>query len=111
MRFSPALVAFAVLALIAAFAPTVTAAPRAFLYLSPLPGAEMVSRWNNLAIREGCALDPASLDARRLSVVGSASGAHSGRLKLASDGQTILFTPDQPYSLGEMVHVRLAAGT
>src|SRR5437867_10476977 len=109
MRSSSALVAFAVLVFNAAFAAPVTAAPRAFLYLSPLPGADMVSRWNNLAIRPGSALDPASLDARRLSVVGRESGAHTGRLKLAGDGQTILFTPDQPYALGEMVHVRLAA--
>ena len=111
MRFSSALVAVAVLALSTTVAPSVTAAPRAFLYLSPVPGADMVSCWNNVVIRQGSALDRTSLDARRLSVVGSASGAHTDRFQLATDGQTILFTPDKPYALGEMVHVRLAAGT
>ncbi|HEY2956109.1 MAG TPA: aryl-sulfate sulfotransferase [Candidatus Eisenbacteria bacterium] len=111
MRSSPPSISFAILALIASFGPPAAAAPRAFLYLSPVPGADKVSRWNNLVIRQASALDPASLDARRLSVVGGESGPHAGRLRLASDGQTILFTPDQPYALGERVRVRLAAGT
>src|SRR5437762_3260077 len=111
MRSSSALAAFAVLALSIAYPRPVTAAPRAFIYLSPVPGADMVSRWNNVVIRQGSALDPAGLDAHRLTVVGNESGAHTGRFRLARDGQTILFTPDQPYALGEMVHVRWAAGT
>src|ERR1043166_477465 len=111
MRFSSALVAVAVLARGTTGAPVVRAPPRAFLSLSPVPGADMVSCWNNVVIRQGSALDRTSLDARRLSVVGSASGAHTGRFQLATDGETTLFTPDKPYALGEMVHVRLAAGT
>ena len=83
----------------------------AFRYVSPVPGSDRVSRWNNIAIREGSALDPAMLDVRRLTVVGAQSGAHAGRLQLTSDGLTLLFSPDQPYALGETVHVRLAAGT
>src|ERR1044072_7499629 len=111
MRFSSALVAVAVLALSTTVAPSVTAAPRAFLYLSPVPGADMVSCWNNVVIRQGSALDRTSLDARRLSVVAGATGAPTGRFRVATGGQTTLFTADKPYALGEMVHVRLAAGT
>jgi hypothetical protein len=99
------------LALWIAFGQPVTAAPRAFLYVSPLPGSDKVSCWNNIAIRQGSALDRTALVPGRLTVAGSASGLHSGRLRLAGDAQTILFTPDQPYALGETVHVRLAAGT
>jgi hypothetical protein len=89
----------------------VTAAPRAFLYVSPVPGSDKVSCWNNVEIRQGSALDRAALAPSRLTVVGSTSGFHTGRSRLAGDDQTILFTPDEPYALGENVHVRLAAGT
>jgi hypothetical protein len=91
-------------------APPGGAAPRAYAYLSPLPGSDMVSCWNNVAIRQGELLDPSSLEPDLLTVTGSASGPHGGRLKLAGDGRTILFTPDQPYALGETVRVRLAPG-
>jgi hypothetical protein len=111
MRSSCAVRVFPALALCIAFAQPVTAAPRAFLYVSPEPGSDKVSCWNNVAIRQGSALDRAALAPSRLTVVGSTSGIHTGRFRLAGDDQTILFTPDEPYALGENVHVRLAAGT
>jgi hypothetical protein len=111
MRSSCAVRVFPALALCLAFAQPVTAAPRAFLYVSPEPGSDKVSCWNNVAIRQGSALDRAALAPSRLTVVGSTSGIHTGRFRLAGDDQTILFTPDEPYALGENVHVRLAAGT
>src|SRR5258708_33123746 len=92
MRSSSALIVFAVLALMTAHPPAATAAPRAFLYLSPVPGADMVSRWNNVVIRQGSALDRASLDALRRAVGGSVSGAHSGRFQLGTRGRTVRFT-------------------
>ena len=111
MRSNAAVLCVALALLPSTLALPVTAAPRAFLYVSPVPGSDKVSRWNNVAIRQGSPLDPASIDAGRLTVVGAQSGAHTGRFRVAGDGQTLLFTPDQPYALGETVHVRLAAGT
>jgi hypothetical protein len=111
MRSKAAVSVFPALALCIAFAQPVTAAPRAFLYVSPVAGSDKVSCWNNVAIRQGSALDPSGVSPSRLTVVGSVSGLHPGRFRLAGDGQTILFTPDAPYALGETVHVRLAAGT
>jgi len=98
------------LLLLPALALPVAAAPHEFSYVSPLPGSRMVSPWNNVAIRPGGILNSLSLDAASLTVVGSRSGAHGGRLVLASDERTIVFTPDQPYTLGETVHVRLSPG-
>jgi hypothetical protein len=111
MRSSSAVRVLPALAAIIALAQPVAAASRAFLYLSPVPGSDKVSCWNNVAIRQGSAIDRGALVPRRLTVVGSTSGFHTGRLRLASDEQTLLFTPDDPYALGETVRVRLASGT
>src|SRR5262245_18760192 len=63
-----------------------------FQYESPMPGSAMVSIWNNIAIREGHALDPATLSPDRISVAGESSGAHTGTLALSDDGRTLVFT-------------------
>src|SRR5215831_17701542 len=95
---------------IALTAATAAAAARDFAYLSPLPGSQRVSPGNNIAIRPGSPLEPASVAAAQLTVTGSRSGAHAGRLRLASDGRTIVFRPDQPFAANETVRVRLASG-
>src|SRR5262249_12897920 len=82
------------------------AAARDFAYLSPLPGSQRVSPGNNIAIRPGSPLDGASVSAAQLTVTGSRSGAHAGRLRLAGDGRTIVFRPDQPFATNRFVHRR-----
>src|SRR5262249_27641946 len=91
-------------------AATAAAAARDFAYLSPLPGSQRVSPGNNVAIRPGMPLDAASVAAASLTVTGSRSGAHAGRLRLAGDGRTIVFRPDSPLATTEPVRVGLAAG-
>jgi hypothetical protein len=81
-----------------------------FTYVSPSPGTALVSPWNTLAFRQGCTIDATSLDEASLSVVGSASGTHDGRLVLSDDGRTIVFRPDLPFALGEDVAVTLDHG-
>lgn len=81
-----------------------------YQYLSPRPGARMVSLWNNVVIREGRDIDPASLTTGTISVAGTRSGEHAGRLLLSDDSKTIVFTPDQPFDLNETVAVRLTGG-
>jgi hypothetical protein len=100
---------FTLLAFVCAAAP-VTAAVSDFAYLSPVPGSRMVSPENNVAIRPGVPLEPRSVSPALVSVSGSLSGAHAGRLRLSSDGRTLVFRPDVPFTTGETVRVRLASG-
>ncbi|HEY6867784.1 MAG TPA: hypothetical protein VI792_11030, partial [Candidatus Eisenbacteria bacterium] len=81
-----------------------------YQYLSPIPGSILVSPANNIVIRHGGPIDRATLDPRGLSVVGASSGTHPGRLVLADDMRTLVFTPDQPFAPGETVHVRVEPG-
>ena len=81
-----------------------------FQYVSPLPGSQLVSRWNNIVIRQGGSIDATSFNARSLSVIGSASGFHSGRLVLSDDSKTLVFRPESPFALGETVLVSLQPG-
>ena len=82
----------------------------AYQYLSPQPGSEHVSPWNNVAIRFGEVLVPGAAMRSALSVVGSSSGVHRGSWSISDDGRTLLFAPDQPYTLGERVSVGLSGG-
>jgi hypothetical protein len=81
-------------------------APRV-IYRSPSPGARYLRPETNLIFRFDRTLDRASLP--QFTVVGSASGSHSGQTTLASDGRTLLFRPDQPFFWGERVDVGLAS--
>jgi hypothetical protein len=74
-------------------------------YLSPEPGSERNSRWNNVVLRPGGALSPGRSDARALSVLGSTSGRHDGRFEVSDDGRTLVFTPARPFDPGETVRV------
>src|SRR5262245_35330040 len=67
-----------------------------YRYLSPVPGSQRVSPRNNIAVRLGDALDPATLNAGALTVVGSTSGSHAGRRVQSDDGATLIYLPDRP---------------
>src|SRR5205809_4971975 len=87
------------------------ASPRdlGYEYLSPLPGARLVSPWNNVVLRPTAPID-AAMVRTALSVVGSESGRHSGRLGVSDDARTLVFTPNQPFTEGERVSVSVAPG-
>ncbi len=87
-------------------------APRAtsYQYLSPMPGSRLVSRLNNVVIRDGDAIERATVDGTSLSVVGSKSGRHEGDLVLSDDSRTLVFEPHQPFAFGETVVVTMAGG-
>src|SRR5262249_13026822 len=110
MRLAFARVSVAVSVLVAFSAAPARGAVRDFAYLSPLPGSHHVSPGNNVAIRPGDPVEPSSVAPGLIRVVGSRSGAHAGTLRLASDGLTLVFRPDEPYALHETVRVRLGAG-
>jgi hypothetical protein len=80
-------------------------------YLSPRPGALLVSPEANIILRPGEPLDKISLENSSLiTVIGSISGLHSGTAKLSDDGKTIVFNPRDPFTGGETVTVTLHNG-
>jgi hypothetical protein len=82
-----------------------------YQYLSPVPGSKLVSPENNIIIRYGEVLDTKSLSSIRLLVTATVSGVVEGRLRLATDERTLLFSPRLPFAPGEHVTVRLGGGT
>ncbi|HLY48933.1 MAG TPA: arylsulfotransferase family protein [Solirubrobacteraceae bacterium] len=70
----------------------------------PLPGSRLASSQTQIVVR--------GIPARRLSsitVTGSQSGPHSGRLLTDSDHRGESFLPAKPFAAGETVTVRLSA--
>ena len=84
---------------------SVPAAASTFVYVAPLPSARLVSPATTLVVRTQQFLQ---IDDYFFAVSGSASGVHSGTLTLAADQQTLIFTPDQPFTPGETVLVYVA---
>jgi hypothetical protein len=93
---------FAVALLATTFSVASAAAP-GYSYVSPVPGSRFVSPGNNIALRTSSFLDPAVVRDGAISVQGSNSGSHAGRLTLARDGRTLIFVPDEPFQPGERV--------
>ena len=80
-------------------------------YLSPKPGALLVSPETNVIIRPGEPLDRSSVNNSSLiTVVGSTSGPHSGTVKLSDDERTIVFNPQDRFTEGETITVTLHDG-
>ena len=81
------------------------------IYLSPVPNSKLNLPKTNIIIRTNVDLDEATLSlSGLLSVVGSFSGEHSGKVVLSDDSRTIIFQPDMPFNYNESVNVRLNNG-
>lgn len=102
------LLAIAWLAIATASCNTSSVSPLEWRYLSPTPGSRLNSQGTTLALRNGDKLDPRSIRADQFSVIGNKSGIHPGEARLALDGSTVLFVPDQPFAEGETVTVSVA---
>ncbi len=76
-------------------------------YVSPVPGARLVSPWTNVILRTAQRLDASAVNASALSAMGSVSGLHRGELTLSDDERTLVWSPDEPFALGEDVRIRL----
>jgi len=82
-----------------------------YQYLSPLPGAALVTRGTRIILRPGKVLDQkSSVDNRWIKVTGSISGDHQGRLYLASDNMTVVFSPQEPFVPNDTVTVTVSKG-
>jgi hypothetical protein len=86
-------------------------------YVSPMPGATNVLRETNVIVRPGGIVDAASLrtvseggQGSTITVEGSLSGDHAGRLTLSDDRRTLHFRPDVPFLSSEEVRIRIGAG-
>ena len=81
-----------------------------FEYLSPKPNSILNSRLTNIIILQGSLIDRSSISQSLLTVNGSESGVHKGKLLLSDDNRTIVFNPFSPYNPNETVSVKLLNG-
>ncbi|MGH2865401.1 MAG: arylsulfotransferase family protein [Solirubrobacteraceae bacterium] len=75
--------------------------------MSPIPGSRVASAQTQISF-----LGVPARDLSAISVVGSETGAHRGRLEPYSDGDGASFVPTRPFAQGERVtvHARLRLG-
>jgi hypothetical protein len=83
-----------------AFADARPAGSIAAITVSPEPGAVAASRATQISLRGARAAELGTI-----TVTGSRSGAHPGRLVAHSDGNGASFLPDRPFKPGERVSV------
>jgi len=81
-----------------------------FQYLSPKPNSILNSRETNIIIRHGKEIDLSTINKSLLTVTGSLSGKHDGKLILSDDDKTIVFNPSTPYLPDENISVHLFNG-
>ncbi len=85
--------------------------PESIQYISPLHKSTLNSRSSDIIVRQGDAIDAASLNVDDLfTVTGSSSGQMSGRVVLSTDGKTVLFKPDTRFGPDEVVTVNVKPG-
>lgn len=83
---------------------TVHSSPHSFgLIISPLPGTPDASATTQVSL-----LGIAPTEVKSVSVVGSKSGVHTGRLQGYSDGNGESFLPTKSFTAGESVVVKVA---
>lgn len=81
-----------------------------FQYINPLPNSSYVSIGSNIIIRQGNVINKNSLNDNLIEAFGTKSGIHKGRINLADDSKTIIFTPFIPFQTDEEVTVKLKDG-
>ncbi|MCG6912389.1 aryl-sulfate sulfotransferase [bacterium BMS3Abin03] len=77
-----------------------------FQYLSPVPNSTLNNTATNIIIRYGEAIVADGIS-EKLTVTGTKSGKHTGKIILAKNNSTILFKPDIEFAAGEVVTVDL----
>ncbi|MCK5406085.1 MAG: hypothetical protein KAJ37_01465, partial [Candidatus Krumholzibacteria bacterium] len=77
-----------------------------FYYLSPLPGAKLVSNQTTIIFRPASEFSAQRGDwTNAVTVTGTESGSHSGDWVVARDGKTVIFKPHRQFTAGEKVRV------
>ncbi len=80
-------------------------AQNSYVYVYPKPNSILVSNQTNIILRSSAVVDRGSLNSDIISVRGSVSGLHSGRLVLSDDERTIVFNPYLPFTGNENITV------
>jgi hypothetical protein len=78
------------------------------IYTYPLANSTLVSPSSGIGLRYATQIDRSSIAGCSFIASGSLSGAHAGKLVLAQDGCTLVFTPTMPFSDGETVSVSVS---
>ncbi|MEO5675044.1 MAG: arylsulfotransferase family protein [Chitinophagales bacterium] len=82
-----------------------------YQYISPQPDSKYHNPSTNIILRNGNLVDESSLTTKDIfNVVGSLSGEHPCKVKLAEKGKTIILQPEQPFTHGETVSVTIGNG-
>ena len=84
--------------------------PAKLVYISPQPGARLVTPGTTIALRLDGPIALGAGDSALFHVAGEESGVHGGALVLADDRETLIFKPEQPFALGERVKVVIDRG-
>ena len=74
-------------------------------YSYPTPNSTYVSAKTTIGVRYKEAISKTTFQISAFNVIGSSSHVHTGKLILALDGRTVIFTPDMAFSAGEKVTV------
>ena len=77
-------------------------------YSYPAPNAIQVSGKTTIGVRYSEAISKSTYLSSAFTVTGTSSGVHSGKVILALDGRTVIFTPDKYFSTGERVTVTIS---
>ncbi len=77
---------------------------RGFQYLSPQPHATEVSRFASILVRF-TELLPENIN---IQVTGENGAPYTGHIKIASDAQTVIYKPHDPFTPGENVRVNIS---
>ena len=78
-----------------------------FEYISPRPGVEMVNPENNISFRMQGQNQIIKTNDFHILITGSKSGVLHGEKKLAADGKTFIFKPEQAFHPGEIIEVHI----
>jgi hypothetical protein len=81
-----------------------------FVYVSPRPGAKLVSPATTIVIRHGEVIERESLSEMLFHVEATRSGVHFGQVTVADDDRTVVFTPYRQFEPDETVTVTIEAG-
>lgn len=82
-----------------------------FDFVSPVPDSRLVSTETSIILRSKELLEPSgTLSPSQIVVIGSRSGTHAVHPAISDDGRTMVFRPDVPFALGELVTVSYLPG-
>jgi Arylsulfotransferase (ASST)/Secretion system C-terminal sorting domain len=105
----PALFAFCCIGLFCSRASAeISTNENSVIYTYPLANSRLVSPATGIGIRYALQIDGASIAGCSFIASGSVSGVHPGKLVLAQDGRTLVFTSSIPFQNSETVSVSVS---